>query len=136
MPIRLGEVLILAIIGLTMVMLFRGKRPTRETARRMQVSPVEDPIVAAVVESQPVATVVEDAVASPSQAIPNPGTATITVANVAGRGVLFRCEEHREGSTVETRVCRINRGGKPIGETCVYREPLREVIASLTTVAA
>ncbi len=131
MPIRIGEVFLFCFFAL-LIHVFFGKKPrSREISSRPD--PPDNALVATVLAEDTGSKGGQGASESKPDAVEEP---TGRTANVAGRGALFKCEEFRCDDALHTRVCRIDKRGKQVSPSVVYREPFEQVTASFTTVAA
>lgn len=135
MPIRFGEVFLFGFFVLLLYLVFRDKPRAKEVSRVSEIAK-EDVRVASVVEVAAAPEREARTAAAEEEAAGSVGEPTGRKANVAGRGTLFECVEYRCGEIYETRVHRIDRHGKQISPSFVYREPFQKVMESFTTVAA
>lgn len=138
MPFRLGELVLYAVLAFLIHVIFRDRRHARQMSRRAQVASAEPSVETTDVERRASSREARPTGAPEPGSTPSAGVETPTgnVANVAGRFGLFRCEEYRLNETLVTRVHLIDRDGRSLGPSVVYRDPFRDVVRSLTGVAS
>lgn len=138
MPFRLGELVLYAVFAFLIHVIFRDRRHARQISRRAQVATTDPSVETTDVERRASSREPSPANTPEPGGTPSAGVETPTgnVANVAGRCGLFRCEEYRVNETLVTRVHLIDRQGRSIGPSVVYRDPFRAVIQALIGVAA
>lgn len=134
MRISLGGVFLFCLFVIILYLFFRDKKRSKEPLRVSEVIKRDEPI-ATVVESG-VPEVAVQGTSPPTPVVNDRREPTGKVANVAGIGTLFRCEEYRCGETLETDVYRIDEKGRPLSPSSVYREPFRGIIESFVNIAA
>lgn len=137
MPIKMGDVLLVALVILCLLL---WKPKGRSRAERRGADDHEQPDVPSevhAVHTAPTATVqaapAPEHVNAPAHADQEP---TGLPVNVLTRHILFgdrilQCQEYRVNGNLETRVCALGYRGRPKGRVEVRREPLQTAVDAL-----
>lgn len=131
MPVRMGDLVLLAVFGLGWVLGARGKRARSSSTPLPRSAEVEKPVATVVVDEQPASAGIH-ACGSGKPEEPDagmqPGGRWM---NVLSHGAIFRCVEVAAGKSPITRVQQVDQCGKPIDQPRDYSEPFDEVVDSL-----
>lgn len=131
MPIRMGDLVLLAVFALGWVLGVRGKRVRSSSTPLPRTAEVERPVATVVVDEQPASA---DIHASGSRKHEEPDASKHPSGrwiNVLSHGAIFRCVEVAAGKSPITRVQQVDQCGKPIDQPRDYSEPFDEVVDSL-----
>lgn len=131
MPVRMGDLVLVALFALGWVLGTRGKRARSSSTPLPRPVEVERPVATVVVDEQPASAGIH---ASGSGKREEPDVSKQPSGrwiNVLSHGAIFRCVEVAAGKSPITRVQRVDQCGKPIDQPRDYSEPFDEVVDSL-----
>lgn len=134
MPVRMGELVLLAVFALGWALGARAKRARSSSSAVSRPAEVEKPVATVVVDEQPASASVHVSGSGEAEEFDASKQPSRRWMNVLSHGAIFRCVEVVAGKSPVTRVQRIDQCGKPIDQARDYSEPFDEVVDSLKNV--